>query len=139
MVGKRWTKEEIAKLYEYASTLTVREAAQRLNRSYDSTWEEVKKLEICWAQGTWNSCQIAKEVGCSQSTAAKAIRLFFKFQNVRRGKSDRYRLSDEQAEKVINFLEKSLHYRQRFVKAGKASAQLRIEGKKEGLLCGKKN
>jgi len=126
---KLWTKAEIADLYHYASLYTQGEAAELLGRSRMAINQKVRDLGIVWGQGTWNSEQIAKIIGCTPPTAMRAIRILF--HNVRgvvtgSDKAPRCKLNDEQAERVINVLRQTRQHRAFHVKGGQArQAQLK--------------
>jgi hypothetical protein len=128
---RAWTKGEIALLYGYASQMTQEEAGALLGRTRKAVNQMVHKLGIVWGQGTWNPEQIAKIVECRPPTVIRAIKILYRPQDLIIAGTDkmpRFKLTDEQADRVIRVMQATREHRKFHIAGGLARGrQLRAQ------------
>ena len=102
MPSKKWTKDEVRKLYQYAEQTSQLEAARRLGRSYHSVKNKAKRLGIVWFQGFVSSQDVADLAGVSRRCALRFIEQHFPggIPHVGKGKKPRIRISIDDADEI---------------------------------------
>lgn len=131
---KRWTKKEIALLYESCTVCDKKTVARKLGRSHMAVERKAEKLGIHWFRGYWTAKEIASEIGCTLATVSRLIRIIFRpisSVTIYMNGTRRYRLSDDQAERVMRILQATQKQRQNLIAAGIASGVARRNKKND--------
>ena len=102
MPSKKWTKDEVRKLYQYAEQTSQLEAARRLGRSYHSVKNKAKRLGIVWFQGFVSSQDVADLAGVSRRYALIFIEQHFPdgIPHVGKGRKPRIRIPLDDASEI---------------------------------------
>lgn len=113
MNGKPWSKAEVWRLYECAEVMTQPEAALVLGRSLQAINTKCRREGLRWGGGSPTLNTIAKEFKCGHSTVK---RMFDLLVDSRRhipgeGNGHRYRLTDEEADRLRSVLTRTLRMR----------------------------
>lgn len=103
MAGKRWTRSEIRKLYQYAEQTTQLDAAKRLNKSPRAVRDKAMRLGIVWRQGCLSTQDLAAAAGCNQHQARRVVEDIYADQCPFTGTASgrRYRIPVEDADRII--------------------------------------
>lgn len=120
---RKWTPEEVKRLYRYAETVSQRRAARLLGRTWQSVAAKARTMGIRWRQGTWSYWAIAAEVGCSPSTVKRAAEILVPdgVPSVGSGAGTRALLDYDDGIRVIDLLRRTRVFRANKIRAGKAS------------------
>lgn len=109
MSSKRWSKDEVRKLYKYAEQTSQTEAARRLGRSYNSVKKKSSRLGITWFQGFASSRDIAELSGLSIRSVMRVIRKHYpdKIPCRANGKKPRARVPPEDVDEIVRMVKES--------------------------------
>jgi hypothetical protein len=119
MSRRRWTGAEVWVLLDLATKVSQAEAAMVLNRTRQSVDSKTAQMGFRWRDGVVSLLQIAKRVGCSQTTVKN-------FMQRRRHKAigqltgKRYLLDYDEAQQVIAELKAQLERNAQQRDAGRA-------------------
>lgn len=122
MGGKRWTAAEVSRLYFLATCCSQAVAGAKLGRHPKEVARKAKALGIKWRQGSVSVAQLQAEFGCAGGTVVRAINILLHDEigtYYGTGTARRYRLTDEQADRVRALLSRTRQTRQQQIKAGR--------------------
>lgn len=111
---RRWTKEEVRKLYQYSEQISQKEAAGRLGRTHRSIRDKSRLLGINWFQGFMTFQDIANSAGCNYKQVKRFVSTHMKEGVPGRGEGSgfRARIPLEDADEIVARLRKM--YPQKF-------------------------
>jgi len=100
--ARLWQKQELAELYAYAGVMTQPEMAKKLKVPLGAVINKWRLEDASWMQGRVNLSDIARLAGCTaQYVSKKAREVFGTLPATGTNKGRRYRLSEEQAERLM--------------------------------------
>jgi DNA-binding CsgD family transcriptional regulator len=124
-----WTRREETELYQLAEHCSMKETATRLGRSIGSIDQKARLLGISWRRAGVSLNDIAKEVGCSETTVKRMATILLWEDSLGKtgeGTGSRYRLTDEQADRVRGALLRTRKLRKQQIQAGRLGAAAKV-------------